>query len=448
MSIISNIRGITGNLLSIGFNGPNLKNRNNILEIRNATDDGYASLRVGTPVDGYSVANKQYVDSSISSGSGSSLDILLYGDGYSGNLTLSGSTEYYLGDGYYFDTISFAAGFTGHLNCMGNDLVCRTLDLRNAAAGVIRESVPTEATNATNATSGTASVQGTGGTIIANTGYLMGGVNGVAGAAPPNNAVGNAGSAGTSFSTSIVNGGNGADAGLGGKVTADSEVGTLIRLGGAGGTGGASRLKKVINRNVTLGQYINYVDGYWIKERGGMSAGSGGSGAVTNTGTISKGGAGGGSGYSRGVMRIKAGTIITDGTTAVGAISVRGGNGGHGGGGWAIYSGGAQGAGGGSGGGGGGAGFIDLTFASRIGTVMQLIDLSGGTGGNGGTGSLSDAGHFGHSGTGGYAGGRGSAFVRCTGSGASQAITIWDGGITHVASSGQTGASNAYYAIL
>lgn len=110
---------------------------------------------------------------------------------------------------------------------------------------------------------------------------------------------------------------------------------------------------------------------------GGAPGGAGGAGRGT---TGSTGGNGGGAGAGGGVGRLRCRRFKTDGSTAAGAISFKGGNAGNG-----TNATGTN-AGGGGGGSGGVGGRFSLTFLERIGSpVTNLIDVSGGDGGLKGT---------------------------------------------------------------
>lgn len=62
MGIISNIRGIIGNIFRLGLNGPQLKNNSGVIEHRNSDDTGFAIARGDTPVGDNDLVTKLYAD--------------------------------------------------------------------------------------------------------------------------------------------------------------------------------------------------------------------------------------------------------------------------------------------------------------------------------------------------------------------------------------------------
>ncbi len=63
----------------------------------------------------------------------------IYSDGSDGNIVIGAGDVSLVGTNSDWDTISFAPGHTGKLYVGGNPLRCRVLDLRNAAAGAIKQ---------------------------------------------------------------------------------------------------------------------------------------------------------------------------------------------------------------------------------------------------------------------------------------------------------------------
>jgi len=62
MSDIKKIRGTSENLFQIGLTGSQVKNSSGVIEIKNAADNAYATLRAASPTADNDVATKKYVD--------------------------------------------------------------------------------------------------------------------------------------------------------------------------------------------------------------------------------------------------------------------------------------------------------------------------------------------------------------------------------------------------
>ena len=61
-SLFQKIRSTVGNIVRLGFSGPQLKNSSGVIEARNSTDSGYAKFRVDDPTGNNDCANKLYTD--------------------------------------------------------------------------------------------------------------------------------------------------------------------------------------------------------------------------------------------------------------------------------------------------------------------------------------------------------------------------------------------------
>jgi hypothetical protein len=289
---------------------------------------------------------------------------LYVGDGSDGAMVADGTNTYpfaTLASGTYLlnrDVYlsSFSISATKHLVAQGFNIYCNgSFDLSNASADAISPiSVALSPAN--------------GGAGAANGGAV--GAGGTPGVAAPSNyggdspgtagGLGNvgAGSNGTAGTTLALACNNGTQSGGAGGL-------------GSGGAGGPSGSPGAITRTTSPRVFSPTTPlGYGM----GGTGGGGGGGDATN-----KGGSGGGGGCGGGFLFLSVATLITNGSTAAGAISAKGFNGGVGGAGTIGNTGGA------GGGAGGAGGCVFLAYGARTGTaVTNLVDASGGNGGNGG----------------------------------------------------------------
>jgi len=284
-----------------------------------------------------------------------------YGDGSDGDVTLNSGTTTLTRDMYYNN---LTINGTASLRPAGfRVFVMGTLDLTAAPALAI------------------ASFGGTGGNSATNGG-------GAAGAAPHTAntlGTGTAGSAGGTGGT-----GAGAQAGAPTNVTVgDGGAGGNGSAGGSGNAGanagGAARAGASVSNPVSFRRYdVNFIRGV-LQVASGGGGGGGGSGGGDGVNSGRGGGGGGGAG---GLIAVFAKNINRGGSTAVGAISIIGGNGGNG----ALYEG-VYYAGGGAGG--------------RQNTAQGTASGTGGLGGggNGGVNSPNTVPQAGTANTGGGGGG-------------------------------------------
>lgn len=61
MSLYKNLRGIIGNILQWGINGPQIKNNGGHFDFRNADDTGFVNARAAAPIDDNDVATLKFV---------------------------------------------------------------------------------------------------------------------------------------------------------------------------------------------------------------------------------------------------------------------------------------------------------------------------------------------------------------------------------------------------
>lgn len=325
----------------------------------------------------------------------------IFGDGGSGNATITGSISL-TNDAYYNDlTISGA----GSIFLNGFRLFVKgTLDISNAGALAIYnngfagdDAVSVGAGN--NTASGTL---GRGGYGVTTSGWHSGatgsnvpyrGGNGGAGAsANTNNA---AAGLQSPASTQAVAGGFGGSGGKGGN----SAVGSGA-LGGAGQTTSASpsviyarTFVPDLGRIQTIRQSTAATTTTTTSSAGAYHGGGGGGAASSTASLAGGGGAGGGGG---GNTIVYARQIIVGAGTNAEAIASRGGRGGN-----VTYTPAANVAGAGGAGGGGG-GYIYLVYGTITGGSYTFASANGGVGGNGGNGNGTGLG--GQGGTGGSGG--------------------------------------------
>ena len=288
-----------------------------------------------------------------------------FGDGSDGTLT----TSMTFSRDMYFTDVTLSTGDIVITN--GYRMFVRgTLDLTTADAGAIR--IQGKNGNDANLTT-------IGTTVLVSQSRTIGG------------GIGNGGAGGA------ANGGNGGNGGVSNIV----QLGGNSRVGGAGGAGGAAG---GAGGAVTSSPLLTFSRRLFSIEMlfgnnlmiGGQGGGGGGGGGSATSGAGGSGATGGGT------MFISANRINRSGTTAVGAISTKGGNGGNGG----NATAGAN-RGGGGGGSGGGGGFVYIAYGTLLGsTATDAIDVSGGNGGTGGAGTNGGTG-----GTGGGAAGAGQVYL-------------------------------------
>lgn len=269
-----------------------------------------------------------------------------FGDGSSGNVTISSGTTTLSADAYYEN---LTINGTGVLNTAGYRVFVQgVLDLSAAGAGAIIR----------NGVAGSGNTTTTG--LTSN--ILGGSANGSAGGAGGTGA-GTAGTAGVA-SQVVAGGDSTAAAGAGGSGS-----------GGAGGAGGAGASR------LSFGGIRFYqptpLRGASLPTGGQSGPGGGGGG-----GDGTAGGAGGAGGAGAGVIWIAAATIARGSNTTAGIIQANGGAGANG----AAAAAGNRG--GGGGGAGGGGGWVYLVYGALTGSAIpNAIQVNGGRGGDGGNGS-------------------------------------------------------------
>lgn len=306
-----------------------------------------------------------------------SLSTLAGGDGSDG--ALAPTTVITLTKPTNYSTLTYAAG--GQIRCNGFPLSVQVCDARGAVADwITRLAVNGNAGNAAGTGGAAATTQQAVGDPLpgCNQASLVGGAGGTAagtGAAAANNnatvafGIGGAASAGGT--------GSGGAGGAGGTAGTQTRVG--VRIG--------NPLFSSMTCCLSAGNATTQM--YTASTPGRSGGGGGGDGTA--------GGGGGSGGLGNGMLWCSFGELITDGSTAAGFISSKGGTGGNGG------TPGAGNRGGGGAAGGGGGGGICCTVGKRTGaTVANGVDASGGPGGLGGSGTGTGTGSAG--GTGGESG--------------------------------------------
>lgn len=232
-------------------------------------------------------------------------------------------------------------------------------------------------------------------------------------------------------------------AGSGGPASPAGTVSANGGRGGHGGQGGAGTSATNpggLSTALTLKHYPRFFSalrGVTLLTGGAPAVGGG---CGRGDGTNFAGGGSGGGGSGAGTFVLRALVLSRGASTAVGAISAKGGVGGAGG----IPAPGATAkVGAGAGGGGGGGGWIFLDIGVLAGSIAtSLVDASGGNGGNGANGANFDVNPV-CGGQGGYGGGKGSLFISVGGiivfESAADLVTIGADGAVAVGNTGGGG---------
>jgi hypothetical protein len=357
---------------------------------------------------------------------GNLTNLMFFGDGSDGNVTISSGTTTLTRDMYY-NNLTLSG--TGVLNNGGFIIfVAGTLDISAAPAGAI---LPTVASNG-NAASGTNN--SVGGLQLTNIGLNTGrtipfGNSAAAGGdgTTTNGAVG--GQNTTTAAIKAVNGGEG-----GGRVTNSGNAGA-----GSSGTGGLGGQITAPNAYP-----VHYASTFIVQYMGAnvRFSGQGGSGGGSGGGDGTNKGGGGGSGAlgADGIV-IYANTINRGGSTAAGAIQGTGGVGGTGRSPGTVVTNGA--CGGGGGGGGGGGPWMYIVFQTLSGsTATNAIRAIGGAGGLAGNGVKNGTGTA-VGGVGGQGGGGGRITLINIGAGTVSETTGSGGTAGSAQSAGTGGAGGA-----
>lgn len=340
----------------------------------------------------------------------------VFGDGSDGDATISSGTTTLSRDMYYRNlTISG----TGKLDTAGwRIFVSGVLDLTNAPADAITETIAAGNTGAPTGASGTGVTNKSRNRAFAIYCQLGGGGG--------NGGTGVGSSASAKSSSQIYSyyfGGSGGAGGNGGSGS-----------GGGGGTGAsnvdpASETKSGLPRFYSPTLQRGTVSSTTAPASSTVSGGLRGSGGGGGGGDGTSGGGGGSTGNDTAIIWIAARVINRGASTAAGCISAKGVAGGGGG----TPAAGNRGGGGGAGGTGGGAVYI---YCGRLigSQKSNAIDVTGGNGGNGGSGSGT-----GTAGGGGQAGYGGQVVLIEAGTGTT---TYYDGRTTGGnAASGATGGT-------
>lgn len=336
-----------------------------------------------TTVNGHALSsNVTVTNADLGAAPISSLDLIVYGSGTDGNVTLAGGTTTLVRDMYY-NNLTFAA--TSVVNTAGfRVFVIGTCDASAANNNAqIFQNNGNAGNNAASATGGAnPSALATSMLPSAHVGSTAGG-NGTTGA-------GTAATA-TAITSIRMIGGVGGTSGAGGAG---------VSGGGAGAstTGSAQAMQLMrpfwdapILMSPSNGFYTSNgstINTFYSSEAG--SGGGGGGGDATNAG-----GGGGGAGGGGGFVWVACKTFVKPASNTV-KISAVGGVGGNG------FSTAAGNTGGGGGGSGGNGGAIRFIYDTISGAGSLILDASGGTGGAGGT--KTGTGTNGSGGGGGYGG--------------------------------------------
>lgn len=359
-------------------------------------------------------ANPQWTSaSSITANTDADIDMIYFGAGSDGNVTISSNTTNLSRDMFY---ANLTLSGTGILNTNGwRVFVSGVLDITAAAANAL---VHYNATGGA-LTGGAASTFAGGGGANGPVGNSIGG--GPAG--------GPGGTGGTGVGPNGAGGGGsthqihskGGQGGAGGTGTPNA--------GGTAAAGNTSNFDVDINR-LTTELFMIVGTAVTVMQGGGSGTGAGaGGGDGTN-----RGGGGGGSGAAGGIVWLAARTINRGSSTAAAAINTNGGDGGAGGIGAATGN-----IGGGGGGAGSGGGWLYLVYRFLTGTAAtNVLSSRGGNGGAGGNGRGT-----GNGGAGGGAGSRGRILVFNLATGSSAFADSNTTVVAGNAASGNTGGTGA-----
>lgn len=337
---------------AIGRGGTGLSTlpTNGQLLIGNTTTSSYAltTLTAGSGINVTNGAGTVSVASQLSSSP--SQQLIFFGDGSDGTVSISSGTTTLTRDMYYSNlTISG----TGSLNTASwRVYVKNTLTLDAAPANALFNG------NA-GGNNGTAAGSGGGNGLVLADATIGGGSNGSNGGAGST-------TTGAQAAASTTKNGNG-----GGSNTGGAGGSSGANTGGAARAGGTTANALPIRRWAT-----EFLNGTTLL---GGGRGSPGGGGGAGDGTTSGGGGGGGA-TGGGAVYVSARIISRTGSTAAGAISANGGNGGNGG----SPTAGTNPAGGGGASGSGG-GWVYLAYGTLSGTTAtNAISANGGSGGTGG----------------------------------------------------------------
>lgn len=330
---------------SVAFTGDQSMGSNNLTD-------------VADPVDPQDAATRAWVLSNVV------FNFSVFGDGYDGDVTIPAGTTTLTRDMYYDDlTIETGgvlnpSGFRifvkGTVNCEGTGKIAS-----NGNPGGTGQAGNTTSTNTTG---------GVGGSVPYSSGTLPivgAGLAGASGTASPGNSAN-----GTDIDYALIDE-SGAKGGAGGVGGSGGPGGNSVGGTPGGNTGISASAPRSIVSAYAMNQIINGV--LIPSELSGQSTGGGAGGRYTGS-SASRGGAGGGSGSTGGIVWLFARNINVLNVEAIG------GDGGVGGAGNGDAS---TGSGSGGGGAGGNGGLIVILY----GTVVTLnTDISGGLGGAGGVG--------------------------------------------------------------
>lgn len=316
--------------------------------------------------------------------------VALFGDGSDGDLTVTSSTTT---SGPITNGVLTRDAFFRNLTISGagaiNTGACRlfvsgTLDLTNASVNSLNANGFAGNNATSSAGAGTSNTQAFIGTCtLFSYGTSLAGATGGTGAGVQ---------AGVPGTAACSNGGAGGGVGAAGT--------------GSSGAGGAAHNGTIITATNLIRRYET---NFLFNTAAMTGAGRGAGGSSGGGDGSASGGGGGSSGNAGGPLMVYAFILSRGASTAVGALSAKGGLGGNG---FTTVTGST---GGGGGAGGGGGGWIYLVYGSLLGTAAtNMLDASGGLGGNGGGGTNAAGGAAG--GTGG-SGGRATTFCVFSGLG-------------------------------
>ena len=325
-----------------------------------------------------------YLEIGANGGISAGTNLLVFGDGSDGDVTISTATTTLSRDMYYNN---LTIGSAGGLNPNGYRIFVKgTLSI--ASGGLIARNGSNGGNGNTGVTGGT-DVGGVAGASLSH-GTLFGSYSGAVGGVGENS-----------------NGGDATNGGNGSAIYYSPVTNATACSGGAGGNGavggtapGAGGTKGTVNTVVSLPTNLINILNFYPSEAVSMpasttiayykinsvnGAGGGGEGASSP----GYGGSGGGSGSNGGTIYIAANNFVS-----LGSVTAVGGNGGNGG------NGGAANGSGGGGGAGGSGGYIFIIYQSSL--TVGTTSVAGGSGGSGGIKNGSGA--DGNAGTTGLAG--------------------------------------------